>query len=112
MFFSKFHASLTVHQLWLSVPLDAASSEDLDWSSAAGGSSGPPDWPSTNSISAASTGGATTTATDGHRGVNPGGDSVVAPQDNLQSVLERLGLMAFHQLFQVCTGRIWHPQVM
>ena len=62
-------------------------SEDSDWSKAAESS----DWPSLTPTS-------TSTGSDI---INPGGDIVITSQDNLESVLEKLGLVKFHSLFQV-----------
>jgi len=60
-------------------------SEDSDWSKAGDST----DWPSL----------ALTTST-GSDIINPGGDIIITSQDNLKSVLEKLGLIKFHPLFQ------------
>lgn len=65
----------------------SASSEDSDWSKQVGASDSG-DWPSL----ASSVGGDI---------VNPGGDITITSQDNLELVLEKLGLTTYHQLFQV-----------
>ena len=62
-------------------------SEDSDWSKAAESS----DWPSLTPTSASA----------GSDIINPGGDIIITSQDNLESVLEKLGLVKFHSLFQV-----------
>lgn len=88
---------------WLKFPHNsiAASPEDLDWSSSAGGSSSTPDWPSIGSSGTTTVAAATAGVTSSGTSVSISGDLVITQQDSLQSVLERLGLMEYHQLFWV-----------
>ena len=68
-------------------PVIPLASEDSDWSKAAESS----DWPSLTPPSTSA----------GSDIINPGGDIIITSQDNLESVLEKLGLVKFHSLFQV-----------
>ena len=61
-------------------PFSPATSEDSDWSNE------PSDWPSLGSDI-----------------INPGGDIIISTQDNLESVLEKLGLIKYHSLLTVRT---------